>query len=185
MPVTAPAASSDLVKIAEIVQADDLANTFDFLNIPQTYKHLRLVIMGRCAQGAYNRPVGLQFNGDTTSTYSAIDAYTTGAAPAGESHNSLTLGHCGQVDGQAPVGGGVLARNSIEVSVPFYRDTTWNKTWHSDSENFEAFTTALLMKYVGHWAPAAAVAISRITVLIETSTDKWKAGSTATLYGLK
>jgi hypothetical protein len=67
----APAASGALVLIAEQLLVGT-ATTITFSSIPNTYRHLRLVAMGRMNAATTEDYVYIRFNGDTGSNYDEV-----------------------------------------------------------------------------------------------------------------
>lgn len=152
-------------------------NTFiDFTNIPQTYKHLKVVALMRGSAGLNNH--SMRLNGDSGASWqlgfsgsdgggsSSGGAYVTPAANTfiyGTSNTSIRIIN--------------------EININNYTDTNKWKTadmWIYSHHNVGSGYTSMIIQYgIGHWKNTSAVT----SVTFTTSSPN--AGSKFELYGLK
>jgi len=158
-------------KIAEVLLGATTA-TIDFTSIPATFRHLQLIVMGRCDANAAE--MWMQLNGDATAAnYQTILVNNSGTTPNGGTVTQRRIG--------TPAGSSAPANKpaSSLVDLPNYRDTTFHKTWFARCVGFNG-ASYLMEVDAGWWANAAA--INRITLL--PSLGNLVAGSYAALWGI-
>lgn len=156
------------------------ATSITFSSIPATYTHLKLSVVGRSA-GTVARSVAIQFNGDTNTNYCFQNMNATGttlSASQGQTQSSIPVGTVGSATQNA------AAFGYVEVDIPFYANTTFQKTSFSHGVDLRVANGAGELTLVGNngarWKNTAA--INSITVLV--SPDGLIVGSIASLYGI-
>lgn len=154
------------------------AATITFSSIPQTYRHLRLVLEGRLTTAA-SAALAVRFNGDTGANY---DLSRISGASASVSHTgsaAITSGQVGILPNSGSPAGAALGG---EVQVLNYAGTTFKKR-----ANFQLLLPTESTGdtvYIGGFAWRSTAAITSITVLT-TNGDTLAAGSHASLYGMR
>lgn len=141
-----------------------------FSSIPNTYTDLVLVI-STGSNTATNRTLYGQFNADTGSNYSATLLNGDGSAAASSRASNSTFMYLA-----AALGTG----SSLGVTIMHfmnYSNTTTNKTMLSRDNNagFE------VRAYVNLWRSTAAIN----SIKLYLNADSLRAGTVATLYGIK
>jgi hypothetical protein len=156
------------------------AASFDFLAIPQQYKHLRLITTTRDAVVAAARAYQvIRFNGDAGALYDSHQAemgaaaYVPGIVAAG------TFGYLGNVGKDSTPAG--FAPH--DVIIPDYTSVQSHYALYFNGLQFDQVITFTFVTF-GYCRYRTAAAISRITLLLSSGED-FKAGSRATLYGLR
>ncbi len=158
----------------------DTSGSFDFTDIPATYRHLVIKLAGRSSDSATNVvDVNVRFNNDTGANYDRQMLRGFGAnATASESLAQTFMPFTWALPGaNAPAdvaGSGIL-------HIPDYADTTFHKTLVASFVGKTASHATLIHEYGGYWRSTAA--INRITITTHAGT--FAAGSIATLYGMK
>ena len=146
--------------------------TVTFSSIPATYTDLVIVTNFAVDGNSYNHY--MQFNSDTGSNYSHTVLYGTGSAAASARQSNTTSIYAGNWSTTI----GTTDRSQIIIQINNYSNTTTNKTtiarWN--------IATVEVGTGVGLWRSTAA--ISSIS-FIPYSTNKYKSGSTFSLYGIK
>ena len=145
------------------------AASVTFSSIPSTYTDLVLVTSAYSASAAQN--FQLQYNADTTSTYSYITCFGDGAGVYSyKPSNQSQLEYAGNSDTTSPT--------LCILNIQNYSNTTTYKTtlvrWNDPIRN-----AGML---VGLWRSTAA--INSIKIMVSNSTVNMSAGSTFTLYGI-
>jgi hypothetical protein len=159
------------------------SNTILGGNIPQTYKHLKLVMQLR-SDWAATTQVGcfLRLNNDSAGHYNYMGTTSLGAAPNVTSGFGNTFVNCGYVPG---AGVGNTDFGIAEILLTDYTGTTANVYKQFLSACGFASTAAGSSGWgsiLGSWQ-VAATAITRFQIFPENSTN-WIIGSRFTLYGL-
>jgi hypothetical protein len=154
--------------------ASGSSGTFDFQNIPQTYKHLELRIVCRSASGTSGINMPAQFNGDTGANYSGHyvagnGASTFGSNFPGQNVTSFNYGWAAGNNDAANMFGASIAL------IPDYTSTSKRKTVKTLNVNPAA---TLIGVWGGVWQSTAA--INRVVFSCGTIA----ANSTACLYGI-
>ena len=165
--------------ISDTVLGADAAS-FDVQNIPQGYKHLQFILMGRGDTGAISSAVRLQFNGDTSAIYDFIEgSFDSGGfngVAASMAQTSITVGYITAATATADRVG------IVTMDIPSYSQTTFDKM--VNSQRSIIWGTAAANMEMGHhggvWRSTAA--INRI--VLSLSAGNFLAGSRLTLYGL-
>lgn len=134
-----------------------------FANIPNSYESLILVLNAGCSQNSY---CGIQFNGDTGSNYSFVDATFEGAVASNSGSNTWIP--------QRFTG---TANNLVIYQIDDYSvtDKQKNVLVRNNRPNDFVYMAA------GRWANTAV--INQIVVDVE-GTRTWNTGSTFALFGI-
>lgn len=171
----------ELVKIAEILPIAAPQASFDFQNIPQTYRHLLIRANMRGSGGAGNQDLLLRFNNDAAGNYD--DQRVLGAA-AVASADELAGAAQARV-GFIPDNGAAAGRTGVvEILIPDYRNAALSKIASSRcamSFGIGAGAQKALV-YTALWRTLAAV--NRITFYVGGGST-CGIGSMASLYGLR
>jgi hypothetical protein len=166
----------DLTLIATVTRAT--TGPITFAAIPPSYSDLILVgnLRGASANGV--DPLLIYFNGDETSTnYDSV--YVQGAAGGpytGEANNS-DVAHF-MTDSAAHAN----QYGYLEVTVPGYSSTVWNKVCYGQSSMQSATLTSISVLNSTVWW-SATDAITQIDLVMNDSPNTFLAGSNARLYG--
>lgn len=156
------------------------AASIDFTGIPATFRHLQLVIDGRLSGAVASAGVNLRFNGDTGANYDFQYLQSNNTTVlGGQSLAQTSLANVGSFPGASATAG---LSGGIELTIPNYAGTTWQKTLVS--RNALRVGTAAANYYAqvisGFWRSAAA--INQITII--SGSGNFEIGTVATLYGL-
>lgn len=156
------------------------AISIEFVSIPQTFRHLRLVFEGRSTGASSPAWIGLRFNDDAAANYDYYQHRVNGSTIASGNGPASTLGFCGLVTG-APAPAqhfGVVA-----VDLFNYVGTTRNKLFIANSWATwgDIATDWWMQRTDGRWRSMAAVN----TLAVRGNGVNLAAGSTAWLYGIK
>jgi hypothetical protein len=170
--------SSALAVIENQTLAADAAS-FDFQAIPQTYRHLRIIFMGRGANASLQVEVAMRFNADAGANYD-------NEAQWGDSNANTAAGSVAATylrAGTIPAANATASRaGGGEILIPSYAGATFHKRYKSIYGHTEG--TAATDQETGHasggWRSTSA--ITRVQLL--PSVGNWLAGSQATLYGV-
>lgn len=159
------AAGSTYTPLATTTLGSDAA-TITFSSISGSYTDLVLVINGTSNQGD---TVGLQFNSDTGTNYSATRLSGNGTAASS-----------GRWSNEAKAYYGVFYTSMTNAIINFqnYSNTTTYKTFIARSNNAGNDVRA----NVGLWRSTSA--ITSITLNFYDGTSKYSSGTVATLYGI-
>lgn len=158
--------------------------SFDFPDIPQGYRDLRLVISAKGTVTTAQFDIArLRFNGDGGATQYGYSSWLGNSSAIGAAvdaqEDSIHMRYTLASDANVPAGN----FGNIIASIPAYTTTDRKKHLMWQSTAFGHATTTTDM-YTGHggglWRSDAA--ITRITILPINSTD-WAIGSCAWLYG--
>jgi hypothetical protein len=161
--------------IATVTIATD-GQGWDFTSIPSTYTDLRLVVYGRgtfasTTFGGYGR-----FNNDSGSNYSYTRLFSDGSAQSQRqtSADTFAVGELPSANASANIFGQTV------IDILNYSSTTIQKTVLVQTSAMTS--TSYTFTYVNLWRSTAA--INRIT-FGTAGLNSMKAGSMATLYGIK
>ena len=146
----------------EVIDSQTLgsaAASVTFSSIPQGYRDLVLVFGGSTASDDY---LGLQFNSDTTSSYSVVRAYNTLSGTFNTTYGLISSGD-------------VSIDNLQIVQIMDYSATDKHKTFLSRSNN-----SGYVAMHAGRWANTSAITLVKIMTGLGAN---YVAGSTFTLYG--
>lgn len=183
-----------LQKIAETVLGSAQASV-TFSSIPQTYRHLR-IIMGARGSGSVTFTVGgLRFNGDTGNNYDHVQLWgngaTGGTAPYAAA-NQVIQGSSIFIGETPGANASANAANSIIIDIPWYTTTNFQKTlfvsatvpYAALAAGNEASSQMYSEIVSGRWRNTAA--ITSVTLIASTSggTNNYNTNSYFTLYGL-
>ncbi len=172
-------AGGDMVKIAKVTLGA-VAATIDFTNIPQTFRHLQLVVFGRADAAQTNTSLLAHINGDAASNYDyQFLRGITASVAAGEvlANTSVLLGYISAAT--APVG----VASDFSATIFDYARATWQKALVSVNglKTNAASGGLYVFALSDFWRSAAP--ITSLTLYL--AGGNFVAGTTATLYGLK
>lgn len=147
------------------------AGSITFSSIPQTYTDLRLSLVCRSDSGT-GTIVRVQFNGDTTSTYTGTRLQGTGTAAESNRQTTNWLNFfyiSGATDVWTHVTGDLMS---------YTGSTNKSSLWTvSDDENGSGWVQRVVCLYIN---------TSAITsIYLYPNAANFSAGTTATLYGIK
>lgn len=153
------------------------ANPVNFLNIPQTYKHLRIVWQGASDSANINTLL-MQLNGDNAGNYDWEQYAWIANTASGNQNLTQTAARVGFLAGTSSAN----ASGSGTIDIPNYAGTAWHKNTVAlcAYRNLASFADAAVAMLAGLWRNTAAV--TSISLLVSPGTIK--AGSRFTLYGL-
>ena len=155
------------------------AASFDFTNIPGTYKHLYLVMQLRGTKSATSAQPRVTFNGDTGTNYEVQKHYAAGGTPASVGTTGTTYIDLTDATAASSASG---AASAIECVIPNYAGTSFHKSLSSTGFNPRSYASGseYVMNTGGAWKNTAA--ITRVTITPDS--NNWASGSRATLYGV-
>ena len=163
------------MKLIGTLNATGSSNTFDFINIPQTFTDLVIVGSIRNAANQLREGVGLAFNntfsgygnttlyGDGSSVFSVID---TTYNQIGESNANTSTANI---------------FNNFEVYVTNYRSLV-NKSASGASVIENNATTSRIT--ASSYLQTITEPVNQVTIFSNTSGGNWVVGSTVSLYGI-
>lgn len=172
--------SGNLVEIETLI-SDGTTASFDFQNIPQSYKHLLLVGQARIVEAVNENEINVRLNNDSGSNYHkqlliGQDASPAAAATANDTEAQIgvapganaTANYAGQVEAKIINYTGTDLFKQVLSSYTMMRSTTLN--------TFD----------VGNWGNTwlSSVAVSRLTVANYSSGNTFVSGTLFTLYGM-
>jgi len=163
-------------KIAELSGA---AGSYDFLNIPATFRHLLLVCQLRCDSAATALGCNARFNNDASAVYDSQYIQAQAAAVVAAELFSAAAAYLGDVPGST-AGGNMFA--TLKLWIPNYTQTVNHHEWQSENFTHSLASTGGLRLKLHGGVHRALGAIGRLTLL--PVTGNWIAGSLASLYGL-
>lgn len=148
--------------------------------LPTTYKHLRLIVMGRGDTAAGSVFLQMRFNNDSGANYA--DQSVSGnaaAAAAGENSSATSFPGVGKIAAATATAGhaGILV-----MDIPVYNGTTWFKQFYSSSFVSATLTAGNRTIYDdgGVWANTAA--LTRLALF--PAAGNFAIGTRFTLYGV-
>jgi len=145
-----------------------------FTGINQGYTDLVLISSVRYTSTNAGQGIGLRFNGDTTTNYSATILEGDGTTASSYRSTNATLGYI-----SAPANGSQSSYTPVITHIQNYTNATTYKTFISRSSG-ASFVDA----YVSLWR-ATPAAITSLTVLAGGTAGNLDAGSTFSLYGIR
>jgi hypothetical protein len=165
--------------IAQVVLGAAAAN-ITFTAIPQTYRHLLLVLSGRSDAAVAATPVHIRLNGDTGANYDTQRMNAAGTALAAAEFLAATAGFVGAVPGASATAG---MAGMARILLPDYRGTARLKTWTAEGGESQGTGTGqtFLRHDRGQWRSAVAIT----DVGVYPASGNFAAATVATLYGLK
>lgn len=166
--------------IERVIVGSGGASSITFFNIPQTYQHLQLKIIGRSNRtSATSDYFNLQLNGDTGNNYSFHVLQGNGSAVGAGGYatqTSIELARIAAFDASANVFGAVI------VDLLDYTSTTKNKIIRqfggSDNNG-----NGLVSLHSGLWINTSSV--NSLIIKPFAGSASWIQYSTASLYGVK
>jgi hypothetical protein len=169
------ATSNVPVKVFETVLAS-AQSPVSFSSIPQTYRHLQLVVSARITASVTDAPVWIQLNNDTGSNYSFQSITVVGSNVIGGSTSATTRIAIGRAAGTtAPAN----YRGAMTATVFHYTQSAVKLVASSNTLATSA-TSLASGEYYGLWANTSA--ITSITIFPDS--NQFAADSVFTLYGL-
>ena len=179
MPILGVIASSLLQGAYESIQSYTVSNsttaTFDFTNIPQTYKHLQIRLFG---QGLTSDDSVMQFNGDATSAYSWHELRGNGSTAGVSGTASLT--NWTYIGRTPPASTGANYFGVVIADVMDYTRSDRNKLTYS-IEGVDLGSSGVVGQMSGIYSSDAP--ITRLTISLQGGF--WSPYSHCGLYGLK
>lgn len=173
------AASGGSGALTLIEEKSGVAASYDFQNIPGTYKSLVLIGQVRGDHIDSLRSVRVTFNNDTGANYSNQVDQLTGITTTG---TALTTGDFNGYMAPLPSGGasaGMAA--SFQSYIPNYAGSTFQKTMLTNAVSPSSTSVTYLFGLGVHWYSTAA--ITRVTVGPDAGAS-FVAGSRVALYGV-
>lgn len=146
---------------------------FDFTSISGSYRALEIYILGRGTKAAGFDTVLMQFNGSSSSIYNWYETSPQGGNTSTSPDTSIKVGDIAAASATAGYSG------SLRISIPFYADSTFDKT--AISGGHMHYTSAFYgWTSWGYWTSTAA--ITRVRLF--PGGGNWLSGSHAALYGI-
>jgi hypothetical protein len=166
-------------KIATYTVGSGGVASINFLNIPQTYTDLKLVISARTNQSSWNDNSIVRFNGDSGNNYSSRRLNGTGSTADSSSNTSQDGFYYWNFNG-ANATASTFSNN--EMYIPNY--TSSNQKSFSAERVVEnnSSTDNMLSLIASLWTGTAAITSISIAPFYGTSFSQY---STAHLYGIK
>ena len=164
--------------ISESVLSSSAAN-FDLVDIPDTFRHLRLVAQLRCDKAAANAEVRVRFNGDTAAVYDWEHNFGAGVVEDSSGAAAVAFILAGYTTAASAAAG---QAGLLDVAIPNYRGTTFEKRLLGNNAYFAGTTAADHTVQTVTGRRRTVDAVERITVFPDTG--NWIAGSVLSLYGL-
>jgi len=153
--------------------------SFDFTSIPSTFTDLCLKLSTRSDYTQIYDPIGLQINGDTTSTYYTRRLYGNGATATSDApSNPSTVAAIGLSVGASST---ASTFGNLEVYFPNAFGST-QKSFSCDAASENNATTAYATFTANLWTGTAA--ISSLKILSANGTANFVTYSSASLYGI-
>ena len=169
-----------MFEIADVL-LDTPTATFDFQNIPQIFRHLKLVLQTRDSIVAATNTLSFNLNGDATGSYDWNYFDFVGAAVSGSQGQGQTTGVLG---GQPGANAGAGAFGQIEVMFANYRSAVAHKTWVAVGGFVWGTLAGELGLRIAQGRYRKTDPITRIATVNGGGASNLVAGSRATLYGL-
>ena len=152
--------------------------TISFINIPQTFNHLKIVCMGRCTNSATVCTPGIQFNGDTGAHYNNQLLRVTGSSASAFVNINQDSGIISDWTAANSTSG--FPGNCIAY-IPCYAQTNLFKTVIARSTDIDASGASITEIWGSSWASTSA--ITSITIF-EIGGGSFIPGSAFYLYGM-
>jgi hypothetical protein len=170
------------IKIASVTVGSGGAASMSFSSIPATYTDLLIYVSARTTRTGtdVSTDLGLRFNGDSGSVYSARMLEGSGSATRSAADSGTYIERIVVPTDNATAS--TFSNNFIYI--PNYTSTTVAKSVSIDATMENNATTSYSYLVAGLWNPASQAAINAIslTSLYSSTLDQY---STATLYGIK
>ncbi len=168
-----------MVQIGTVTLGSDNATLATFSSIPDSYNDLVLMLTARL-DGTTARNIWIRFNGDSGSNYTYQYDSSTNATLSGGGAVTQSKGLIGYVGSTTQ---NAAAFTSVEVRIPAYRGTTFQKAWLATAYQLtsaDGVSEAVQGKDSGRWKNTAA--ITQIDIVADSGS--FKTGSYCSLYGL-
>lgn len=167
-----------IVKVAEIILPNSQA-AIDFTNIPQCFRHLRLMGQARGDVAGSNTTILIQINGDTGGNYDEQLGQFQAATPAASENfaqTSVLLIH--MAGSTAPAN----SATAFETIFQNYAGTTFRKTWVTQGvlDFGNSGNGRIVYHNNGVWRSTAAIN----AIHLVPASGNFVAGSTFSLYGV-
>ena len=173
--------SSKVVRDSEVLREinNPSGQTITFDNIPQTHRHLRLIVSGRCDRDHTEEIIALRFNGDLGSNYDYQNMSASATVKASGELFGLSLLYVGVIPAAQAT---ASYAGSFEVMIPNYTGTIFHKSLDCIVTNNRASSVGgiEITKRVGFWRDTSA--ITKIE-LVQSTDGNFLDGSTFILYG--
>lgn len=148
-----------------------------FSAIPQTFKHLKVIISVRSARVDTFDEMMLRFNGDAGGDYTYTNFQTIGAGAVFQNTQAVqTEMNIGEISGDTSVASSFAVQ---EVLIPDYTSTIKHQMALATSSDHKASSELITGVFGGHWSGSAA--ISSITLFAASA--NMMIGSRLSLYG--
>ena len=154
------------------------AASFDFQNIPNTYSHLKIELVGRSTYNGAYMNFFMKFNNDAGNKYIGMLQYGSGRAEQYTAGSPNTCGYANAATSTANY------FDSYEITIPNYASTHHYPTWQCRGSQFLAASAGNMWIYDAMGKYLDLSGISRIT-LYPGLGSSWAQWSRATLYGMK
>lgn len=152
------------------------ASSVTFSSIPNTYRHLKLMITARGTNASNDVGCQLRFNGDTGNNYDYQQFFVNGGSTAGVRSTSQSQLRFLQI---AAANAAANVWDSGEYTIGDYASTTHFRSCFGIGSNHD--TDLRLLTYSGRWKNAAA-AIS--SIVVSPTAGNFVDGSKLQLYGI-
>jgi hypothetical protein len=163
-------------KIANYTVGSGGVSTINFLNIPQNYTDLKLVVSGRTNNAATYDYLTIRFN-STTTPYSSKVLYGTGAGAASTAAGTdITFGG---LNGDTAT---ASAFANAEYYIPNYTGSTYKSVSQDGVEESNVASTVFSFLTAGLWSSSDPINSISLSMAFGTL---FKQYSTAHLYGIK
>ena len=171
--VTGGGGGGSLTLIAEQLLLSNAA-TVTFSSIPNTYRHLRLVAVGRMTTATTEDYVYIRFNGDTGSNYDEIRSNNGGFGQS----SAQTKSRIGDFPGSTAPSG---SAGQFELLIPAYALTTFHKTVRSNSGVWDQSSSGVMNEFFARWRDTSAINALELSL----GSGSFITGSIFSLYGME
>jgi hypothetical protein len=181
-PARSPLVQSTGTAFEEIqsIDGNGIITSFDFQSIPQTYQHLKIIVIGRIDTAALEATLQMRFNNDSSAIYNrqrGLASNTTASANAVTNQTEMDVGLVTGASGSAN------HASICEIVILNYANTTFYKSAqnlmaHIPNTTVGDFDIGL---FGGVWKDVSA--IDQVTIF-NSAGGAFITGSRATLYGL-
>lgn len=160
------------------------AGTFDVSGISGSYKHLKIVLQGRCTGAVAGRFIQMRFNNDSGGNYDCAWVAVFGNSASNlvpiNDNNATSMAHVVEIPGAS---GPSNASGQVEITVANYASTVFQKTasWNGGASLVNDANGMRADLGTGIWKSTAA--ITRVQ-LFPASSDTLVTGSRLSIYGL-
>ena len=154
------------------------AANIEFTSIPATYTDLCLKLSARASNAGNWEWIGVQFNNDTASNYSARYLYGIGSGSTASGSDSSTAIRVIYIDSNNAT---ASTFSNTELYIPNYASSNY-KSVSTDTVMENNSSTAIVSLNAGLWSSASAITSIKMTV--QSATADFMQHSTAHLYGI-